>query len=181
MGGNLATASSRTNRPSQAAILSSLLLDPGGTGGGEKWAQSIAVLRPFAYTSEWRSPNTPDTPGTLGPPVEKSCLLPGAFLCPGPAPPHHAQKKRPRLRLKRAGPCTQYSARLDGKRKCGFRSKAIRDAGIGSRKKAPPKRARVDISGVGPATTSPTRSPSRANTSELGRRQSLLARLPRPS
>jgi len=34
------------------------------------------------------------------PPIPSSgreaLLLPGAFLCPGPAPPHHAQKKRPR-------------------------------------------------------------------------------------
>jgi len=37
-------------------------LIPGVREEGKKWAQSIAVLRPFCYIREWRSPNTPRYP-----------------------------------------------------------------------------------------------------------------------
>jgi hypothetical protein len=72
-------------------------LIPGVREEGKKWAQSIAVLRPFAYVREWRSPNTPRYPGNARASGREVLLLPGAFLCPGPAAPHPAQtKKRPR-------------------------------------------------------------------------------------
>jgi hypothetical protein len=71
-------------------------LIPGVREEGKKWAQSIAVLRPFAYVREWRSPNTPRYPGNARASGREVLLLPGAFLCPGPAAPHPAQtKKRP--------------------------------------------------------------------------------------
>jgi hypothetical protein len=57
-------------------------------------AQNIAVLRPFAYIREWRSPNTPRYPGNARASGREVLLLPGAFLCPGPAAPHPRKQRK---------------------------------------------------------------------------------------
>jgi hypothetical protein len=56
-------------------------------------------------------------------------------------------------------------------RKCGFRSKAIRGAGIGSRKKKPRRMTglKTVMHGATQGYSRPTPSHSRANTSKLGR------------